>query len=495
MMSEGVRVRFAPAPTGLPHLGNMRTALFNWLFARHHGGDFIVRIEDTDVARRLEGADQVILEGLRWLGLDWDEGPEKGGTFGPYYQSQRMSLYGTHAQRLLHEGQAYRCYCSPERLEEMRQEQQRRGESPGYDRRCRGLDDAEARRHEAQGIKPVIRFKVPLEGETSFYDLLRGDISFANSSLDDFVLLKSDGYPTYHLANVVDDHLMEVTDVLRADEWIPSTPRHILIYRALGWRPPRYIHLPLILEGSGGKMSKRLGDVSLASYRQRGYLSEAIVNYLALLGWSPGDTQEIFTLEELVERFSWERISVSPAIFDPERLNWFNKWYIRHFAPSRIAQAVAPYLRDTYGQDERSGGTAYSPQAWRELLVEHVREEVNSLDQIPARVGFVFLDEIHYTAEAREVLNAPAARRVLEIFVEKLNALPSPDVTQASSLLQELRLRFKERENLKAGAVMFPVRASLTGALQGPSLAAVMALLGKERCVQRVRGSQNSFPS
>jgi glutamyl-tRNA synthetase len=490
-MSERVRVRFAPSPTGLPHLGNMRTALFNWLFARHYGGDFIVRVEDTDVTRKLEGADLMILGALRWLGLDWDEGPEKGGKFGPYYQSQRVSIYRTYAQRLLQEDQAYRCYCSPERLEEMRQKQQSRREPSGYDRRCRELSHAEAGRYEAQGVKPVIRFKVTLEGEASFHDLLRGEIGVTNTSLDDFVLLKSDGYPTYHLANVVDDHLMEITDVLRADEWIPSTPRHVLIYEAFGWHPPRFIHLPLILDESGGKLSKRSGDISFASYQQRGYLPEAIVNYLALLGWSPGDTQEIFTLEELVERFSWERVSVSPAIFDLERLNWFSKWYIRHTAQSRIAQEVAPYLRETYGRDERSQGTAYSPQIWRELLVEYVREEVDSLDEIPAHAGFVFLDELDYTAEAREVLRAPAARRLLEAFVKKLNALPALRVETASSILQELRVEFKE--NLKAREVMFPVRASLTGALEGPSLAVVMALLGKERCIRRARDSQNSF--
>jgi glutamyl-tRNA synthetase len=492
-MSERVRVRFAPSPTGLPHLGNMRTALFNWLFARHYGGAFIVRIEDTDVVRTVEDADQMILEALRWLGLDWDEGPERGGRFGPYYQSRRMSFYQTYAQRLLQEGEAYRCYCSTERLEEMRQEQQRRGEPPGYDRRCRELRDAERSGYEAQGIKPVIRFRVPLDGETSLHDLLRGEITFANGSLDDFVLLKSDGYPTYHLANVVDDHLMKISDVLRADEWISSTPRHILIYQALGWQPPRYIHLPLILERSGGKMSKRLGDVSLDSYRQRGYLSEALVNYLALLGWSPGDTQEIFALEELVERFSWERISVSPAIFDLERLDWFNKWYMRHFAPAGIAQAVAAYLRETYGQEERSQGTAYSPEAWLELLVEHVREEVSRMNQIPARASFIFLNEIDYTAEAREVLSAPAAKGVLQTFVDKLHSVQSLDVERASSLLQELRLRFKEKQNLKASEVLFPIRASLTGTLEGPSLAVVIALLGKERCTQRARSSQDSF--
>lgn len=495
MMSERVRVRFAPSPTGLPHLGNLRTALFNWLFARHYGGAFIVRIEDTDLSRKVEGADEMILEALRWLGLGWDEGPGYEGGVGPYYQSQRVSIYRTYAQRLLAEGQAYRCYCSPERLRKMREAQERRRQPPRYDRKCRELSDAERSRHEARGIKPVVRFKAPLEGRTSLNDLLRGEISFDNGSLDDFVLLKSDGYPTYHLANVVDDHLMEITDVLRADEWIPSGPRHVLIYKALGWQPPRYLHLPLILDKSGGKMSKRLGDTSVASYRERGYLSEAMVNYLALLGWSPGDEEEFFSLEELAERFTWERISVGPAVFDPERLNWFNRRYIRHSDPSRIARAVAPYLRQAYGQDERSEGTPYSAEAWRQLLVEHVREEVDRLDQIPARVSFAFLDGVSYTAEAKGILSADAANRVLETFVERLRALASLDVEIGLCFLQELRDHLKERESLDGRQVMFPIRASLTGSLKGPSLAVVMALLGKERCIHRVRSCLHNFAS
>jgi len=325
--------------------------------------------------------------------------------------------------------------------------------------------------------------------------LLRGEISFANSSLDDFVLLKSDGYPTYHLANVVDDHLMEVTDVLRADEWIPSAPRHILLYQAFGWDPPRYIHLPLILDKSGGKMSKRLGEVSIASYRERGYLSEAIVNYLALLGWSPGDTREIFSLEELVESFSWERISVSPAIFDLERLDWFNRWYVRHSPPGKIARDVVPYLREAYGQSERSEGTAYSADEWLELLVDNVREEVDSLSQMPVHVAFAFVDEVAFTAEARRALGASTAGPVLTAFVERMEAIDRLDMAEAGSLLQQLRLFFKEKDHLEAKEVLFTVRASLTGSLHGPSLAAVMALLGRERCIERVRSSQNSFSS
>ena len=492
-MPERVRVRFAPSPTGELHLGNARTALFNWLFARHNGGVFILRVEDTDVARSTEGAERSILEGLRWLGLEWAEGPEKGGEFGPYHQSNRLVIYRSHVDQLLREEQAYRCYCSAERLEEMRREQRRQGKAPGYDGRCRRLSESEARRFESQGIEPVIRFKTPVQGETSFSDLLRGNIGFANDTLDDFVLMKSDGYPTYHLANVVDDHLMEVSHVLRADEWIPSTPRHVLLYQAFGWDPPHYIHLPLILDQAGGKLSKRQGNVSVDAYRRAGYLPEAVVNYLALLGWSPGDTQEILDLEELVSKFSWERITVSPAIFDVERLNWFNRWYIRGSSTERIAQLAAPYLAEAYGKEEHSDGTAYSPRAWLKLLVECVREEVDSLGQMPAHVAFAFLDELAYTGEAAEALRSPEAGDVLSAFLESVEPLESLDVSTAKAVLQGLRAVMKERRNLGPRQVLFPIRASLTGSVHGPDLAVVLALLGKERCVQRIAVLRNSF--
>ncbi len=453
----------------------------------------MVRIEDTDVARSTEGADEVILDVLRWLGLDWDEGPQKGGEFGPYYQSQRLPTYQRYAQRLLEEGHAYCCYCAPERLEQMRRDQQSRGEPPRYDRRCRDLSDKDRSQHEAQGTSPVVRLKTPMEGETSFHDLLRGEISFANSSLDDFVLLKSDGYPTYHLANVVDDHLMEVSDVLRADEWIPSAPRHILLYQAFGWDPPRYIHLPLILDKSGGKMSKRLGEMSIASYRERGYLSAGMVNYLALLGWSPGDTQEIFSPQELIDRFSWERISVSPAIFDPQRLNWFNRWYIVHSPIDEITAEVVAHLRQAYGRSERSEGTPYSGDEWLELLVENVREEVDNLGQMPAHVAFAFLDQVAFTAEAMKALQGSTAKRVLAAFLQRMEPIDRLDVAEAMSVLQQLRLSLKEKDGLEARQVLFPIRASLTGSLRGPSLAVVMALLGTERCMERVISFQKSF--
>jgi len=492
-MIERVRVRFAPSPTGELHLGNAHTALFNWLLARHHGGTFILRVEDTDVVRSSEAAERTILEGLRWLGLDWDEGPDKGGPFGPYRQSERMAIHLSHVERLLESGHAYRCYCSTERLEELRQEQRRRGQPPGYDGRCRVLSDTQAREYESQGIKPVIRFKVPEEGQTSFLDQTRGTISFANDSLDDFIILKSDGSPTYHLANVVDDHLMEISHVLRADEWIPSTPLHVLLYRGLGWDPPRYLHLPLILDKAGGKLSKRHGDVSVGAYKDQGYLPEAMVNYLALLGWSSGDTQEILSAQELVERFSSDRVSSSPAIFDVERLNWFNRWYIRHLPSERIAQAVVPYLRDAYGREERSEDTAYSPQEWLELLAENVREEVDSLGQMPAHVAFAFLDELAFNGEAAEVLRQASSQEVLEAFVEMVQSGPPLDVSAAKTVLDKVKSLMRERRNLAAREVMFPIRASLTGSLHGPNLAVVMALLGKDRCLKRAAQVESSF--
>jgi glutamyl-tRNA synthetase len=319
-----VRVRYAPSPTGYPHVGNIRTALFNWLFARHYGGSFIVRVEDTDVVRKVEGAVENILDSLRWMGIDWDEGPEVGGNYGPYFQSQRLAFYHPVAQQLVEGGYAYPCYCSSQRLEEMRAEQVRRKQPPGYDRRCRNLTQKECAQFEEQGITPVIRFKTPIGGQTKFWDLIRRGVVFKNNTLDDFVLLKSDGYPTYHLANVVDDHVMQISHVLRADEWLSSTPRHVLLYQALGYEPPQFAHLPMILGADRSKLSKRHGSVSILEYRERGYLPEAMANFLALLGWSLDDKTELFSKEELIRHFSLERLSKTAAIFNIDKLYWMN---------------------------------------------------------------------------------------------------------------------------------------------------------------------------
>ncbi|MGD2039910.1 MAG: glutamate--tRNA ligase, partial [Anaerolineae bacterium] len=325
MIEKAVRVRIAPSPTGYFHVGSARTALFNWLFARHHAGRFIVRVEDTDRTRYNPEAVPDLTASLRWLGLEWDEGPEVGGDCGPYFQSERLHLYERYTSQLLREGHAYRCYCSPERLAAMREEQRKNKQDVGYDRHCRHLTADQRAAYEAQGITPVVRFKAPVEGQTSFHDELYGTIVVENGTLDDFVLLKSDGYPTYHMANVVDDHLMKISHIMRGDEWLPSVPKHVLLYDALGWQLPVYAHLPLILAPTGkGKLSKRHGGVEVRDFRRQGYLPEAMVNYLARLGWSYDDKTEIFSRDELVRYFGLDGINNSPARFSYDRLQWMN---------------------------------------------------------------------------------------------------------------------------------------------------------------------------
>ncbi len=423
-MSEGkVRVRFAPSPTGYPHIGNIRTALFNWLFARHSGGSFIVRIEDTDVTRKVRGAVKAILDSLRWLGIDWDEGPEVGGDYGPYFQSQRLDIYKQIAQLLLAEDQAYRCYCSPQRLAQMRAEMAERKESTRtYDRRCRNLSQEERDKLEAQGIASVVRFKTPLEGQTSFNDLIKGEVTFDNSTLDDFVLLKSDGYPTYHLANIVDDHLMQISHVLRADEWLSSTPRHILLYNALGYEPPLFAHLPMILGSDRSKLSKRHGAVATTKYRDQGYLPEAMMNFLALLGWSLDDKTEIFSREELVRHFSIERISKTAAIFNKDKLDWINGFYIRNMSTAELTEQLLPFLeRDLPTEVKRP-----IPREYVQQITPLIQERLTTFGEAADSFGFFFVDEVVYDADLLlgKKLTREAAVGGLEAALGGLQDLP-----------------------------------------------------------------------
>src|SRR5215831_9315965 len=331
-----VRTRFAPSPTGFPHIGNYRTALYAWLLARHHGGQFVLRIEDTDRARFVPGSLEAIMDGLRWLGLTWDEGPDAGGAYGPYTQSERLDIYRERAEWQVEHGHAYYCYCTVERLERLRAEQTARKEPTGYDRHCRHLSAEERATREAEGLGAVVRFAAPLEGETVWRDALRGEITVQNRTLDDMVLLKSDGYPTYNFANIVDDHLMAISHVIRGEEYIPSAPRYAQVYRAFGWEEPVVVHVPLVLAPDRSKLAKRHGALPLLDYRDMGYLPEAIVNFLVLLGWSYDDKTEFFTLDELITAFDLKRVSTSPAIFDKARLGWFNGQYIRRLSPAEL---------------------------------------------------------------------------------------------------------------------------------------------------------------
>jgi glutamyl-tRNA synthetase len=478
-----VRVRYAPSPTGYPHVGNIRTALFNWLFARHYGGSFILRIEDTDVERKVEGAIEEILHSLYWLGLDWDEGPEVGGGYGPYFQSQRLEIYRPIAQQLVGEGHAYPCYCSPQRLEAMRAEQVRRKQPPGYDRRCRNLSQREYTQLEAQGIVPVIRFKTPLGGQTKFQDLIRGEVVFENSTLDDFVLLKSDGYPTYHLANVVDDHLMQISHVLRADEWLASTPRHVLLYQALGYQPPQFAHLPMILGSDRSKLSKRHGATSLLEYRDQGYLPEAMVNFLALLGWSLDDRTELFGREELVKYFSLERLSKTAAIFDMNKLHWMNGVYIRGLSIEELTEkAISFFEKYLPAQIERPLDRDYVQQ-----IVSLEQERAKTLAELPQLAEFFFTPELVYPADLllSSGVNKERSGEALGAALERLRKLESFDAASLESLLRPLA----QELSLKTGEFFGLLRVATTGRTAAPPLFQTMAVLGKERCLERIEAA------
>jgi glutamyl-tRNA synthetase len=479
-VQEGpVRVRFAPSPTGYPHLGNIRTALFNWLFARHHGGKFILRIEDTDSARKVEGTVEAIMDSLLWLGLDWDEGP--------YFQSERLDIYHDITAGLLKAGHVYRCYCSPERLEAMRQEQARRKEPPKYDRHCRDLTEHERARLEATGIRPVVRFKTPLEGETTFSDLIHGLVTFMHATLDDFVLLKSDGYPTYHLANVIDDHLMAVSHVLRADEWLSSVPRHCLLYRALDWEPPQFAHLPIILGPDRARLSKRHGATAITEYQRQGYLPAAMTNFLALLGWSLDDRTELLSSDQLIRHFSLDRVGKTAAIFDRDKLDWMNGIYLRQLSLDEFVRQAMPFLdRDLPESVSRP---------LDEVLVRGVssliQERARTLAEVPRLTGFFFEGELqHDVALLRGAkLENKAAVQAIAIASQRLKEVESWDAGALEAVLRPLA----EELSLTTGKLFGLLRVAVTGCTAAPPLFQTMAVLGREKCLRRLAGASQAL--
>jgi len=488
-MSKPVRVRFAPSPTGEPHVGNIRTALFDWLFARHCGGKFILRIEDTDVARRVEGAVESILNSLRWLGLDWDEGPEVGGDYGPYFQSERLPLYSEAAERLIAQGNAYYCYCSPQRLEEMRAEQVSRKQPPGYDRLCRDLTEAERKQKEAEGITPVVRFKAPQEGQVKFTDLIRGELVFENSVMDDFVLLKSDGYPTYHLASVVDDHAMEISHVIRAEEWISSTPRHLLLYQAFGFEPPQFVHHSIIMGPDRSKLSKRHGAVSIVEYYRQGYLPQTMVNFLALLGWSLDDKTELMPRQELVDNFSWERVSRTAGVFNRDKLDWMNGVYIRSLSADEFFDAVQPYLMT----DELTGKAVISNEQYVRNVLPLIQERARTLTEVTELTQFFFVGELEYDASLLigKKMTREATVQALEASQHSLNDLAAFDEESLEAVLRPLAVELE----LKTGQLFGTLRVAVTGRTATPPLFQTVAVLGKERCLKRIRAALDALGS
>ncbi len=480
MSKKLVRVRYAPSPTGYPHVGNIRTALFNWLLARHNGGSFIVRIEDTDTARTVPGAVEVILDSLKWLGMDWDEGPDKGGMYGPYYQSERLVYYQDAARQLVAKGQAYYCYCSSQRLEEMRTKQIESKMPPGYDRKCRNLSTREIEHCQVESGNPVIRFKGPLEGETVFDDAIRGEVKFENRTVDDFIILKADGYPTYHLASVIDDHLMQISHVLRAEEWISSTPKHLMLYRALGYELPVFAHLPMILGPDRSKLSKRHGAVSISQYQDDGYLPEAMVNFLSLLGWSLDDKTDIIDVSTLIENFNLERIGKTAAIFNREKLDWMNGVYIRSLSIEKLTDLAMPFLeRKLPSCIERPLDVEYVKS-----VIPLIQERAKTLGEIPELTCFFFLPEIDYEPELLigKKMDKFSTRQAIEATLNRLNSI---EIFNHEALEASLRPLATEL-GLKAGQLFGVLRVAVTGVTVAPPLFESMTVLGKSKCLYRI---------
>jgi glutamyl-tRNA synthetase len=478
------RVRFAPSPTGYFHVGGARTALYNWLLARHHGGAFVLRIEDTDQKRYQPQALDDLLASLRWLGLDWDEGPEVGGDYGPYFQSQRLDIYQKYARQLVNQDYAYYCYCSPERLAHMRQTQRAPGMLQGYDRHCRDLTAQQRAEYEAQGIVPVVRFKTPLEGTTTYVDAIRGPSTVENHTLDDLVLLKSDGFPTYHLGNVVDDHLMDISHILRGDEWLPSVPRHMLLYQAFGWTPPVYAHLPVILSPTGkGKMSKRKTtspggreyDVLARDFRHKGYLPEAMINFLALVGWGYDDKTEVFSREELVQYFGLEGVNKSAAAFDYDKLDWLNGVYIRALEVDDLAARLTPVLRNA-GFDP-DPDTVHG-------LVPLVRERLKCLTDVVDLADFFFADVAYDPAMLiGKKMTPQASMDALGKTIVTLESLPDFEEETLETALRSLAADL----DLKVGPMLGIIRVAVTGKKVSPPLFGTLHVLGRERSLARMR--------
>ncbi len=486
-MTETIRTRYAPSPTGAPHVGNIRTALFSWLLARSKGGAFIVRIEDTDRARFVPGSVEAILESLRWLGLDWDEGPEVGGPYAPYVQSERLPYYHEITRRLLAEGHAYRCFCTPERLEQLRAEQQRRKVPPGYDGRCRSLSEEEAERRAAQEPH-VVRFRMPDEGVTVLQDAIRGEVVFENALQDDFVILKSDGFPTYHLAAIADDIAMRITHVVRGEEWLSSAPKHIRLYEALGARQPVWAHLPVILGTDRKKLSKRSGDTSVLEYREKGYLPDAMINFLALLGWSLDDKTTIIDRDTLIRHFSLERVGANPAIFDVERLNYLNGHYIRALPPEKWEELVAEWCDRGLPPDV--------PRPIDRALVAKVapllQERVTVLSEIPDMLGFLFQPEpLAYEPSllvARVGGDRELAARVLD---EAVRALEAVEASEWCRERVEPAIRgLEERLGLKLRKFVSILYVAVMGRPQGIPLFDSLEILGRERTLRRLRDAR-----
>lgn len=477
---QQVRVRFAPSPTGPLHIGGARSALFNWLFARHHGGTMVVRVEDTDLERSSGEYERRILDSLRWLGIDWDEGIDVGGPHAPYRQLERLDIYKPFVETLLEEGSAYLCFCSEEELAREREMLSERGELPRYLGKCRSLSAKEREERLAMGIKPVVRFRVP-EGRTVVVDdMIRGRVEFESDGIGDFIIVKSDGIPTYNFAVVVDDALMEITHIIRGEEHLSNTPRQLLLYEALGFIPPRFAHISLILGEDRSKMSKRHGATSVEQYREQGYLSEAMLNFLALLGWSPGDEQEIFSKEELINRFSLDRVSKSPAVFNFDKLKWMNAHYLRQAPLEKVTDLCLPHLQ---AAGLVTGELDEKERQWLNQVVDTAREHLEYAAQAPELLSVFFGETVEIQDdEAREILAMETSPGVIRAFLEKAKSYEEWDEETVKRVFKEVGKEL----NVKGKALFMAVRVAVSGSVHGRDLTKILVLLGPRRVQKRL---------
>ncbi|MCL5038087.1 MAG: glutamate--tRNA ligase [Chloroflexi bacterium] len=482
---ENIRVRFAPSPTGYLHIGGARTALFNWLFARSTGGRFILRIEDTDIKRGLEDSEKKIIDDLKWLGLDWDEGPDKGGEYGPYRQTERLELYNSKVNYLLEKGLAYKCYCTEEELKARREEALARKETPRYDGRCRDLTEEEQARLSGEGREPTIRFKVP-PGVIVINDMVKGEVSFDAGLIGDFVLMKSNGIPSYNFAVVVDDSGMKISHVMRGDEHLINTPRQVMLFVALGEKPPEYGHVSMILAPDHTKLSKRHGTTSVSEFRDQGYHPAALVNYLALLGWSPPGDREIFTLQELVENFDPARLAKNPAIYDKIKLTWLSGQYIKNEPAEKIFESCAPYIA---ASGLMSGQELEARRDFIISAIELVKDGLNTYEDSVKLLRPLISPPGEFTPEAENAVKEGAA--LLKSLIEKLSGLGTMDAEKFKLILSEL----KNETGFKGKQLYMPIRSALIGEVHGPDLAASAALLGPYEIKKRVVSALERFVS
>ena len=481
-----VRVRYAPSPTGLQHIGGVRTALFNYFFAKSSGGKFILRVEDTDRERYSDESLQDLYDTLSWLGIKWDEGPVVGGPYGPYIQSERSDIYRHYAEELVKKGKAYYCYCSQERLEKVREEQiKNKSEYQGYDRHCANLTEEERLEYEKQGIKPVIRLRVPTEGKTTFHDVLMGDITRRNRDISpDPILLKSDGFPTYHLANVIDDHMMGITHIMRAQEWIPSGPLHVLLYEAFGWEVPIYCHLPMVMGKDGQKLSKRHGSTSLRDFREKGYLPEAIINYVTLVGWSLDGSTEFFSKEDLEKCFRLENIHKAPAVFDYKKLDWFNGYYIREKSDEEIAALISPYLeKEGFISPDMNG-----EEKEKLLRLAHAsKERMKVLSDIVPLSSFIFRDQPVEDKETYVAKGSDLEKTITALEKGGDLLISSLKAGVAEKEIEDKLFSLSEELGVKVNGVFQPLRVAITNSTVSLPLFDSISLLGLDETEKRLK--------